>query len=337
MDELVICPGCRRLSGDALELRTLERTGDLLVCACGRRYPIVAGVPILLADPASFLANEAVAIHEADLEPEVAALLAIGPDDQGYTRLLDHLSVYLDAHWGDRADPPPDGPAGDTGAAALVARIAERSRVRVERAVELGCSTGRFVAELARGADHVVGVDLQIAALRRARRLLAGERLAYNRRIVGHHYRTVHASAGDLAIPDERVTLLCSDALDPPLVPGVFDRVVALNLLDSVARPRTLVAVLDGLCAPGGEILLASPYAWASATMDLQDRLGGADPAADVRDLFTTGFDGRYTVEDEAELPWTLRREARVAIVYTCHYLRLRKRGPGTSVGRDPY
>ncbi|MCW5804373.1 MAG: methyltransferase domain-containing protein [Deltaproteobacteria bacterium] len=177
-------------------------------------------------------------------------------------------------------------------------------------------------AELARGAEHVVGVDLQFAAVRRARRLLAGERVAYNRRIVGAHYRAAHAAAGDLAVPEERATLLCSDALDPPLVPGAFDRVVALNLIDSVARPRTLFAVLDGLCAPGGEILVASPYAWASATLDDGERIGGADPAAAVR----AHFESRYAVEDEDEIPWTLRREARVAVAYTCHYLRLRKR-----------
>lgn len=324
VEELVICPACREMSDGEVYVRALERTGDMLDCACGRSYPVIDGVALLLADPTGYLQSESISVLERDLAPEVAALLAVGPDTTGYTRLVDHLSTYLDAHWGDRADPPPDGLAGATGAAALVGKIAERSRVRVRNAVELGCSAGRFVAELARGADRVIGIDLQLAAVRRARRLLAGERLGYNRRVVGHHYRTAYAHAGDLAIAaplEDRVTLLCADALDPPLVPGEFERVVALNMLDSVAKPRQLLTVLDALCAPGGEIILASPYTWSSATLEVGERIGGPDPAAGVRAAFGDG----YTVEDEAELPWTLRRETRVAVAYTCHYVRLRK------------
>src|SRR6185295_5373088 len=104
----LICPGCRTVSpdGERIDLRTLEAAGDVLRCECGRRYPIIDGVPILLADPATFLAREAVAVVERDLAPEVAALLAAGgPDDAPYPKLLEHLSIYLDAEWGDRAEP----------------------------------------------------------------------------------------------------------------------------------------------------------------------------------------------------------------------------------------
>ncbi|HEX7836329.1 MAG TPA: hypothetical protein VF469_02640, partial [Kofleriaceae bacterium] len=115
--------------------------------------------------------------------------------------------------------------------------------------------------------------------------------------------------------------------LDPPLVPGVFGRVVALNLLDSVASPRQLLAVLDGLCQPGGEILVSSPYAWQSSVMADHERIGGADPAVDLAALLRdgTGLGARYQIEDEAELPWVLRRDSRTAVSYSIHYLRARK------------
>jgi SAM-dependent methyltransferase len=181
--------------------------------------------------------------------------------------LLEHLSTYLDAHWGDRAEPPPD-----TGHA--FAPIGERLAALppVDHTVELGCSVGRGLAELARTARHVVGIDLHFGALRRARRLLAGEPLAYSRRVVGRHYARAAIAARP---PIANVTLVCSDALDPPLVPGSFDRVVALNLLDSVANPRQLLAVMTGLCAPRGELVLMSPYAWQGTVMADAERLGG--------------------------------------------------------------
>jgi SAM-dependent methyltransferase/uncharacterized protein YbaR (Trm112 family) len=315
---LLICPGCRTLSDGRLDLRTLEHTGDVLACECGRRYPIVDGVPILLKDPAGYLRGETLTVIERDLPPAVAALLVEDtPDDAPYARLLEHLSIYLDAHWGDRADPPAE--------CALTA-VLERLAVlpHAGHVVELGCSAGRLVGELARRADHVLGLDLQFGTVRRARRLLAGEPVDYSRRMIGRHYAPVRARAGDLA--SDRITLLCADALDPPLVPGAFDRVVAVNLLDSVSNPGLLVKVLDGLCAPGGELILASPYSWQSSVMPEHHRFG-SDPGGALRTLLTTGAEltARYAIVDEAELAWPLRRDARSMLTYRIDYLRATK------------
>jgi SAM-dependent methyltransferase len=316
---VLVCPGCRTRTPDRIDVQTLSPAGDLLVCTCGRRYPVVDGVPLVMASPAAFLRAEIASVVERELSPDVVGLLvADGPDDAPYPRLVEHLAIYLDAHWGDRAEPPPDGPG---------AGFAARAAHPVGLAVELGCSTGRIVAELARGADQVAGIDLQFAAVRRARRLLDGEPVTYPRRAIGRRYTPARTSAGDLAVPAARRLLVCGDALDPPLIPGVFDRVVALNLVDSVTSPRQLLAVVDGLCKPGGEVILSSPYAWQSSVMADSERLGGLDPAADLAAILRdgTGLGARYHIEDEAELPWTLRRDARSSAGYQIHYLRARK------------
>jgi SAM-dependent methyltransferase/uncharacterized protein YbaR (Trm112 family) len=318
--QLVVCPGCRTATADRIDVRTLERAGDVLACECGRRYPIVDGVPIVMNGLADFLHGELATVVERDLPTEVAALLVEGGgDDAPYAQLLEHLSIYLDSHWGDHAEPPAD----DGGLAAIIDRLALLPRVSL--AVELGCSVGRVVAELARRAEHVVGLDLQFGAVRRARRILDGERLPYNRRIIGRRYMTARVSAGDRAAPG--VTLLCGDALDPPLIPRSYDRVVALNLLDSISNPRQLLTVMDALCATGGELILSSPYTWKSSVMADADRLGDFDPAAAVRAILRDGTElmARYAIEDEAELPWTLRRDARSSLSYRAHYIRARK------------
>ena len=328
VDLVLVCPGCRTRTAERLDLRTLEPRGDVLVCECGRRYPVIAGVPIVMADPSGYLRAEAATVVERDLPAEVVELIvAGGPDDASYPRLVEHLSIYLDAHWGDRAEPPPDGPGAGFGIGAMVERIAARAAHRVELAVELGCSTGRIVAELAAGADRVCGLDLSFGAVRRARRLLDGERVEYPRRMIGRRYAPAAVAAGDRAVPADRRLLVCGDALDPPLVPGVFGRVVALNLLDSVASPRQLLAVLDGLCQPGGEIIVSSPYAWQSSVMAEHERLAAADPAAELAALLRagTGLAASYAIEDEADLPWTLRRDARACASYSIHYVRARK------------
>jgi uncharacterized protein YbaR (Trm112 family)/SAM-dependent methyltransferase len=318
--DLLVCPGCRTLSADRLDVRTLEDHGDMLACECGRRYPIVDGIPIVMKDASAYVRAEIATIVERELSPDVAALLVEdGPDDAPYARMLEHVSIYLDAHWGDRAEPPPEP---GFALAPIVERIAARPRVGL--AVELGCSVGRVLAELP--AERSIGIDMHVGALRRARRILAGERVTYARRIVGRHFSAAAIAAG-ASVPAVPRQLLCSDVLDPPLLPEAFDRVVALNMLDSVPHPMQLLSVIDGLCAPGGEIVLACPYQWQSSVMAEHERFGGADPAAALRAILSSGHGLRrtYTLEDEAEIPWTLRRDARSSVTYRTHYLRARK------------
>lgn len=316
--DLLVCPGCRRITPERIDLYTLREDSiepalgpsaalrgpakPDLACACGRRYPLVDGVPVVVADPERFLADTLVEDSLAVIAGEVP-----GPDDTPYARLLEHVSIYMDAHWGEPAE--------------LFERIAALPRVPL--AVELGCSAGRGVAELAKRADHAVGIDLQLSTLRRARRLLDGEDVVYARRMVGRHYVPVRAAG----VPAANVTLACGDALDPPLVPGMYARVVALNLLDSVKSPRQLLSVVDALCEPGGELILSSPYAWQSEHVADDERIGGADPAAALADILRGGADlrARYEIVEEAELPWTLRRDARSRVAYRVHYLRARK------------
>ena len=317
MAALLICPGCRVLRDGRLDLRTLERRDDLLVCECGRRYPIIDGVPIVLADPAGYLSADTMTVIERDLPAEVAAVLVESvPDDAPYARLLEHLSVYLDAHWGDRAT---------DGAFAMADVIDKLAALpQVAEACELGCSAGRIAAELARRADHVIGLDLQFGTVRRARQLLDGKSVAFLRRMIGRHYAPARIAPGDAAT--DRVMLVCGDALDPPLVPRAFDRVVAINLLDSISNPRQLLSVIDGLCVHGGEIILGSPYSWQTSITPDHHRFGGADPGAALRAMLTGGeLSARYEIVDEAELAWPLRRDARSALSYRIDYLRARK------------
>lgn len=342
-DELpLICPACRQRTERGREMFTVAliagvpeaSTGEIeegvLACVnppCGKRYPIVAGIPILSKNLPELLRSQISAVVEADITPQVAAVLAeAGPDDEPYPLMMETLSIYLDAHWGDRVEPSADGPAPMFGFAAIAGRLAGRSEAPVGRAIELGCSVGRGLAELARSADLAVGLDNNFGALRRARRLLGGRPLTYARRVAGRHYRVATAKPGDRAASN--VALICGDALDPPLAPHSFARVAAINVLDAVSHPRQLLSVCDGLLEPGGELLLTSPYSWQSHVSHDEERLPTSDPAGALRKILDAGegLEAPYAMQDEATLRWWLRRDARSAAVYDTHYVRAQKR-----------
>jgi len=284
--DLLICLACRVIADEGIELQTLERVGDEMVCTCGQRYPVLRGVPVIGPAPAEELPFDQESLHKVT-------------DDSALAHLAHHLSTYLDAHW------PPRGP--------LVDKL--RALEAVPATVELGCNVGGALAVLP--GERLVGVELSQPTSCRAQALLRGESVPYLRRVSGKHFEP--AVAHGIARP---ATIVCANALDPPLVPGSFDRVVALNVLDSVAQPRQLLSVVDALCRPGGEIIVACPYQWVG-----EDRLESADPAAELVEILRSGRDLRaaYTVLDEAELEWTLRRNARSRVVYTNHYVRARK------------
>jgi SAM-dependent methyltransferase/uncharacterized protein YbaR (Trm112 family) len=339
----LICPACRRLTERGRELWTLsvaaihklgasedEISEGSLRCdnlECQMLYPIVDGIPIVVLDPAALVSAQPAAL-QLPLAVETQALLIAGStDDAPLARLLEHLSIYLDAHYGDRSQPPPDGPVPGWGGAELFSAVARLAAAggKVATAVELGCSVGRGLLAMGGGAELTLGIDLHLGALRVARRLCSGESLRYARRVIGRHYQ-----AAQLTMPAApNVQLVCADVLDPPLAPQAFSRVVACNLLDSVRTPRQLLSVVDGLCSPGGEVFLATPYSWQSSVVDESGRIGGLSPERELRRIFETGdgLEAAYTIAEEAERPWHLRRDARSAHSYIVHTLHGRKNG----------
>jgi SAM-dependent methyltransferase/uncharacterized protein YbaR (Trm112 family) len=347
-----VCPRCRLEARPdrPLSLGRIEtRDGDVIetgalhctLAECQHEYPIIDAIPILVPDPARFLADsQAQILARDDLSAGTLSALgdAIGPGTP-FEALRHHLGAYAHDHWAE-FDPELGThrfPPGSV-ARALHAGLALLGEgLPAGPALDIGCSTGRATAELAASGDGLVlGVDLNFSMLRLAAQAQRNGRVAFARRRIGLVFDPV-----DFAIPTPHAARLdhwACDAMALPFAPGRFARIAALNVLDCVPSPITLLQAMTALLAPGGGAVLCSPYDWSQTATQPPYWIGGHSQRGPhqgsaeslLRAILTEGthpqsIPGITIAGEIADQPWAVRLHARSTMVYALHLLALRK------------
>ncbi|MEZ4649294.1 MAG: methyltransferase domain-containing protein [Candidatus Eisenbacteria bacterium] len=341
-----VCPSClvHEAGAHDLEIGWVAREdGDgvqegALHCTnpdCRSEYPILDGLPILVPDPRAFIADHAFSLLlRDDLDPRIESVIGecSGPGS-AYDATRIHLSSYSWDHYGDLA---PDAGAqtgpGPGSIVQILRKLVELGRTPVPSPVlEVGCSVGRTVLELAEtGQDMVLGVDLNVSMLRVAQRALRSGRAVFPKRRAGLLYERQ-----DIALPfesREAADFWVADGTMLPFRNDVFGSAVALNVIDSVSSPLDLLRTLERITGPGGSLYLTTPYDWSAAVTPLEAWLGGHSPRAPgagdgawvLRALLTPGahpasLSSTEIVGELPDLPWTLRMHDRSRSEYSLH------------------
>lgn len=337
-----VCPTCRTaeqshllvLGEVALEEGPHVLQG-MLRCSnsvCQREYPILDGVPMILAALRHYVEHNTLGLlMRDDLSPLVEGVLG---DCAGAGSALDvhrqHLSHYAADHWGD-LDPSLE-PAERARAGGVV-RLLRAGLDLVDTlpegpVLDLGCSVGRSSFELAeRTGRMVLGIDLNFSMLRLAAQALRTGQVRYGRRRVGLVYeRRDFAVRWDAA---ERVDFWQCDAAALPLSAESAAAVFSLNLLDCLGSPFGHLQALAALLAPGGRAVLASPYDWSASATPLEAWVGGhsqrgpegGSPEATLRRVLPHA--GLRALRELPEVEWPVRLHDRSTVLYRSHVLLL--------------
>lgn len=341
-----VCPTCRGNDGVAHPVRLwkvfAEADGHiieaLLECpnpACRREYPVIDGIPMLVASLRQHVEHNALGLLcRDDLGPEVESILGdcAGPNSS-FDVMRQHISHYASDHYGDLDE---GLPGEERAAAGGVLRMLEAGLGLVgERppgpVLDMGCSVGRTSFELATGTDDLVlGVDLNFSMLRVASRVLRSGRVRYGRRRVGIVYDR-RDYAVDLA--NERVDFWQCDALALPFAGQPFGLVTSLNLLDCLSSPMAHLQNFSELLAAHGRVILGTPYDWSPAATQLGGWIGGHSqrgPAGGSSEMLLRwilegkeGFPGvgLSVVADDPQVPWAVRLHARSTAHYRSHLM----------------
>ena len=315
----LVCPACRaplegegsgivhapRLSVAAVDVTSSD--GELidgtLACpaagGCDREYPILDGIPILVADLDDYLRNErTIILRRRDLPPWADELLDLSLDDaDAEQRRARILGAY------DAAYPTPPHPLLAPLAEGLPAFLqkclathgpAPRPGV-IRRGLDAGCATGGFTGLLARHVDLAIGIDLAFDHVRRAREA------------------AMPTAAGT------PLSFLVASADEPVFDGGTFDAILAVNILDATRDSHRLLGTLGHTLRPGGLLVLTTPFEYATALTELQDRI-------EEDELLETLAVDYEVIEDAGEVSWHLPVSARHHDVYFVRAIAARKR-----------
>ena len=227
------------------------------------------------------------------------------------------LAEYLLFHYGgpDEVLPYPFGPQAALDFAVRVvtetvdfAALPERAR-----ALDLGCAVGRSSFELARGCQEVLGIDFSENFVRAASALAAGGHLRYERVDEGRLTTACRAEVPP-GIDRQRVRFEVGDACALPPGLGPFHVVLLANLVDRLPEPARCLERLPDLVAPGGQLVIASPFTWLEEYTPPANWLGGYE--ADGRRTLTSRtlrkrLDGAFEFQRQVDVPFLIREHAR--------------------------
>lgn len=344
--DLLLCPaeacGSPLVPEAGADIAGGELREGLLECGgCGAQYPVIAGVAVLMEQPAAWLRQNYYYVASG-----AAAVGGIGKvpgnwleshdwrmgnrHPENYYETERWLNIFASTHY----DESPGGADDATPIGRFLAGQPQVFDVLLEGlrryagegigyALDVGTNVGGMAHRCARIAKRVIGIDTSFNAILAARRIHAGQPVPlrhYRRCIDGRRYEE-----RPLPPAPANTEFLVTSAFAPALRGG-FDLVTALNVVDSVPDPRRLLRALRAALRPGGVLALSSPYSWGSDDVPVDRWIGGSAelPSADAmrRELASQGFE---LLEEQDGVSWVLREHARWYRAFVNHCLIARR------------
>jgi len=180
------------------------------------------------------------------------------------------VSQYCEFQYGDEE-------FGVENFAVACARIAAEFATNTEKALDLGCATGRASFELAKSFDEVEGIDFSARFISVGVKLKDEGYLAYRVKTEGDLSEDKKVTIEELGYESvkDRVSFWQGDACNLKPNFNSYDLVMATNLIDRLYNPRLFLKSVHERLNEEGVLMLTSPYTWQESSTKKEFWLGG--------------------------------------------------------------
>lgn len=188
---------------------------------------------------------------------------------------------------------------------------------KMERALDIGCATGRASFELARKFAHVDGLDFSARLIQMPAALQKNGRQRYVIQDEGDLVSFREVTAEQLGLGDalQRVSFVQGDACNLAAKFTDYDLIFAGNLLDRLYDPQKFLSTAAERLRSGGTLVLTSPYTWLADFTAREKWLGGFK--AETGENFTTldglkaALEPQFELLEVRDIPFVIRETKR--------------------------
>lgn len=181
------------------------------------------------------------------------------------------------------------------------------------RAFDIGCAVGRSTFELTQKFGEVIGLDYSNAFVDACNTLKRQGQMSYFVHDEGDLVTHLNAVVPQ-TLKRDRASFLQGDACDLPRGLGQFGCVLAANLICRLHSPFNFLKQLPGLVAPGGILVITSPYTWLEQFTDKSTWLGGYQDSTGKQvygfDTLKKTLGPDFDLIEEVNLPFFIRETA---------------------------
>jgi 5-histidylcysteine sulfoxide synthase/putative 4-mercaptohistidine N1-methyltranferase len=158
------------------------------------------------------------------------------------------------------------------------------NKKQFEKAIDIGCSVGRFTFELARYCDSILGIDLSARFIQVCYNVRDYENsLPYVIPIEGDlkEYKKINPTEirNELGISDDdcnKINFLQKDACNLPLSEyNGYDLIFCGNLIDRLSDPKLFIETIHERIVLNGLLVITSPYTWIEEYTKKDNWIGG--------------------------------------------------------------
>lgn len=185
-----------------------------------------------------------------------------------------------------------------------------------DKALDLGCATGRASFELANYFAQVTGLDFSARFIQHGVQLADGKTIRYTITTEGDlvDYKACSLHSLGLDSIAHKVDFYQADACNLKAHFKAYDFILASNLIDRLHHPKDFLADIHERLNIGGLLMLSSPYTWLEEHTARQDWVGGFKYAGEN----LTTFEGikqilgsHFELITTTDIPFVIRETAR--------------------------